>query len=58
MKTKSLASSNPFLKDAAVARKRIVRSIASSTAIETGESIAVIEKRLNQKTSRYHVTLA
>jgi len=58
MKTKSLASSNPFLKDAAVARKRIVRSIASSTAIETGESIEVIEKKLNQKSSRYHVTLA
>jgi len=58
MKTKSLASSNPFLKDTAVARKRIVRSIASSTAIETGESIEVIEKKLNQKSSRYHVTLA
>jgi len=58
MKTKSLASSNPFLKDAAVARKRIVRSIASSTAIETGESIEVIEKKLNQKSSRYQVTLA
>ena len=58
MKIKSLASSNPFLKDAAVARKSIVRSIASSTAIETGESINVIEKKLSQKSSRYRVTLA
>ena len=58
MKTKSLASSNPFLKDAAIARKRIIRSIASSTAIETGESIKAIEKKLSQKSSPYHVTLA
>ena len=58
MKTKSLAASNPFLKDVAIARKRIVRSIASSTAIETGESIKAIEKKLSQKPSQYHVTLA
>jgi hypothetical protein len=58
MKTKSLAASNPFLKDAAIARKRIVRSIASSTAIETGESIKTIEKKLSQKYSPYHVALA
>jgi len=58
MKNKSLAATNPFLKDPALARKRIVRSIASSTAIETGESIEVIEKKLNQKSSRYQVTLA
>jgi len=58
MKNKSLAATNPFLKDPVLARKRIIRSIASSTAIETGESIEVIEKKLNQKSSRYHVTLA
>ena len=58
MKIRSLASSNPFLKDAASARKRIIRSIASSTAIETGEPIKAIEKKLNQKSSRYPVTLA
>jgi len=58
MKNKSLAATNPFLKDATLARKRIVRSIASSTAIETGESIEAIEKKLNQKSFRYHVTLA
>lgn len=58
MKANSLANSNPFLKDIKNARKRIVRSIASSTAIETGESIKAIEKKLNQKPSSYHVTLA
>jgi len=58
MKTKSLTASNPYLKDTATARKRIIRSIASSTAIETGESIKAIETKLTQKTSRYHVTLA
>jgi len=40
MKNKSLATTNPFLKDTALARKRIIRSIASSTAIETGESVS------------------
>jgi len=58
MKTKSLAGSNPYLKDATAARKRIVRSVASSTAIETGESIKTIETKLTQESSRYHVTLA
>jgi len=58
MKNKSLTATNPFLKDPVLARKRIVRSIASSTAIETGESIEVIEKKLNQKPSRYQVALA
>lgn len=49
MKTKSLASSNPFLKDATTARQRIIRSIASSTAIETSESIQAIEKNSTRK---------
>ena len=58
MKTNSLAAANPHLNNTATSRKRIIRSIASSTAIETGESIKAIETKLSQKTSRYHVPLA
>jgi hypothetical protein len=58
MKTKSLAITNPFLKDRESARRRIIRSIASSTAIETGESIQEIEKKLKQNPSVYQVKLA
>ena len=49
---------NPFLKDRKSARVRIIRSIASSTAIETGESIQEIEKKLKQKPSANQVKLA
>lgn len=59
MKNKSLAQSNPYLKDSARSRKMRVRSIASNTAIETGESISSIEAKLNRKdAARYRVTLA
>jgi hypothetical protein len=33
-------------------RRAILRSVASSTAIETRQSIRVIEKRLREKTDR------
>ena len=46
MKAKSLAESNPYLKDRTFARKHVIRNIASSTAIETGESIEAIENKL------------
>jgi len=42
-----------------VARNRIIRSVASSSAIETGEKIELIEKRLkNSSHSPRKVTLA
>ena len=47
MSTKKLNQSNPFLKDKTNAKKFLLRSIASSTAIETGESISKIEEKLN-----------
>lgn len=37
----------------AVSRNRIVRAVASSSAIETGESIKVIEQRLRSGTRRF-----
>lgn len=59
MKKATLNTTNQFLKQNEIARKMRVRSIASSTAIETGESIESIEsklKRLNASPRR--VTLA
>lgn len=38
-------------------KKAIIRSIASSTAIETGKSIRLIEKQLRSKNPRFR-TLA
>lgn len=58
MKINSLANTNPHLKDRQSARKRIIRSIASSTAIETGESIKKIENKLKKKSAQYQVKLA
>lgn len=46
MKEKSLAQTNPHLKNPKTAQRMIIRSIASSTAIETGESIEAIEKKI------------
>lgn len=42
-----------------VSRQRIIRSVASSSAIETGEKIELIEKRLKASSqSSRKVTLA
>lgn len=59
MKSKVLSRINPHLRDAAKATKRRIRSVASSTAIETGESIRSIEEKINRLPSaRTRVTLA
>lgn len=47
MKKHALNTTNQFLKKDEVAKKMRVRSIASSTAIETGQSIQSIETKLN-----------
>lgn len=45
--------------DEPVSRDRIIRAVASSTAIETGESVAVLEAKLRANNSKFkHVTLA
>ena len=46
MKKQSLSQTNPYLRDPASARRHLVRSIATSTAIETGEDAAEIERRI------------
>ena len=51
MSTKKLTQSNPFLKDKTNAKKLLLRSVARSTAIETGESISKIEEKLNRSRS-------
>ncbi len=51
MKSKSLLNSNRHLRSPEKARESLVRSIASSTAIETGEPIHKIEARLNRQCS-------
>ena len=48
MKENSLLKTNSYLKDSDKAQQLKTRSIASSTAIETGESIAVIEQKTNR----------
>jgi hypothetical protein len=59
MKKATLNTSNQFLKKDETARKMRVRSIASSTAIETGEPVEVIEAKLNRLTAvPRRVTLA
>ena len=51
MNTKPLSSANRYLQNKIKAKKLLVRSIASSTAIETGESIDKIEAKLNRQRS-------
>lgn len=59
MNTKTLSQTNPHLKNPQTAERMILRSIASSTAIETGESIAAIEEKLLKlRSAESRVTLA
>ena len=59
MKANSLAQTNKHLKNSETAQRMIIRSIASSTAIETGESIVAIEQKLIRlRDSESRVTLA
>lgn len=59
MKGNSLLKSNRYLNDFDKARQLKIRSIASSTAIETGESIEIIEQKINHLHSvASRVTLA
>jgi hypothetical protein len=40
-------------------RKAVLRSVASSTAVETGQSVAQLERRLQQPRVRFpHIKLA
>ncbi len=48
MNTKTLSQTNPHLRASKKAQRYRVRSLASSTAIETGESISQIEEKINR----------
>ena len=59
MKRKTLSQANPHLRDAEKAARQMIRSVASSTAIETGESVQEIEKKIRRlESSKPRVTLA
>ena len=60
MRSKALALKNIYLRNAKIARKMRVRSIASSTAIETREPIASIEVKLRhpERFARHEISLA
>ena len=59
MEHKPLSQTNHHLRDTVAAKRRRIRSIASSTAIETGESVQVIEEKLRRlQSSPSRVTLA
>ncbi len=47
MDNKILSQSNAHLQNLAQARRNRVRSLASSTAIETGKSIHKLEQKIN-----------
>lgn len=58
MKQKSLSRTNPHLSGKQADGRR-VRSLASSTAIETGEKVKTIEKRIKHlRASKPRVKLA
>jgi len=59
MKRKPLSETNPHLRDPARAPRQLIRSVASSTAIETGKPVEEIEARIRHLRSLpSRVTLA
>ncbi len=60
MSKKSLAATNTYLNKGETAKKMRVRSLASSTAIETQQPISHIEEKLtcSKRSARRRVTLA
>ena len=59
MKRKSLAETKPHTHDPEKAARQWIRSVASSTAIETGKPVREIEERIRHLTSSPpRVTLA
>lgn len=48
MKQKPLIETNPYLRDPEKFRRALITSVASSTAIETGASVASIARMLEE----------
>ncbi len=59
MKERSLSNTNTYLQDKEASLRKRLRSLASSTAIETGDSVKQIEdKIIHLRSSKHRVTLA
>jgi len=59
MNLKALSQTNPHLKPGKKTQRCRIRSLASSTAIETGQPIAKIEEKINRlRRSQNQVKLA
>jgi len=59
MKTRHTGTAKTVSKNLTVNRAKLIRAVASSTAIETREPIGVIEARLMSGTRRFkHLKLA
>jgi len=60
MKAKSLTKTNPFLMDQKSSSSRMTTCVSSSTAIETGETVRDVSKKLSRyrSTKRFAVKLA
>ena len=58
MEQKPLIETNPYLRDPVKFRKALITSVASSTAIETGQPIAVIVRMLEENAKRETLTTA
>ncbi len=59
MKRKALSQANPHLRDPEKAARQRIRSVASSSAIKTGEPVRDIEEKIRRLESlKPRVTLA
>lgn len=56
MKQKPLIGTNPYLRDPAKFRKALIKSVASSTAIETGATVASIARMLEESVQPAPIT--
>ena len=56
MEQKPLIETNPYLRDPEKFRKALIASVASSTAIETGASVASIASMLEGDAKREPLT--
>jgi len=56
MERKPLIETNPYLRDPKKFRKALITSVASSTAIETGQPIEAIVRMLEEDAKREPLT--
>jgi hypothetical protein len=56
MKQKPLIGTNPYLRDPEKFRKALIKSVASSTAIETGATVASVARMLEESAKSEPIT--